>query len=223
MKVIITTCDERTHILKGFIHMFNKYWSHNADVTVLGYSTLSFDLPDNFKFISMGKQKKGDRDWTSALIPFFKQLSDEYFVLLLDDYYIVDTNEFLLREAEEFMAKGVEKIHLTKFDHLGWRISKEEKGINFNILKQNATYRSSLQPIFIRRNYFLKHLYPKKNIWQYESHHDASKNDGAQILVPKRNIVSFSHIAWRGKILDSRQMSKIRKEDLTIIKELGVF
>jgi len=226
MKIIVTTCDKNIHVLRGFAYMFNKHWSSNIDVTVLGYSIPSFDLPNNFKFISLGEQKKYGRDWTSALIPFFKQLPDEYFILLLEDYYILHINKSLLYEAEEFMAMGIEKIHLTKYNHLGWRISGEEKGVNFNIIKQDATYRLSLQPIFIRRDYFLKYLNPGKNAWEYEGQH--FKNDGAQILAPKQGIVSFSHILQRGKITGSgqpykSQILRIKKEDLNAIKQLGGF
>lgn len=217
MKIIVTTCDEYIHFLKGFVYMFNKHWSSDAEITVLGYSSPSFDLPDNFKFISVGEQKKYGDDWTSALIHFFKQLPDEYFVLLLDDFYILNVNKSLLHEAEKHMAKGIEKIRLTCDDRPGYG-----KDINFNISKQDAGYRLSLQPSFIRRDYFLKYLIPGKTIWEYETNHDAAKNNGAQILVPKQNIIFYSNFVHKGEIKDFEQISRIKKEDLDVIKQFGL-
>jgi len=221
MKIIVTTCDKYIRFLKGFAYMFNKHWSPSANVTVLGYSIPSFDLPDNFEFISMGEQEKHGRDWTSVLIPFFKQLPDEYFVLLLDDFYILDVNKSLLLEAEKHMAKGVERVHFTIGSRGGIYCTKKDD--NFNILNQDANYRLSLQPSFIRKDYFLKYLKLGKSIWQYETQHETPKNDGAQILVPKQDIVPFANFVQKGKFKLSKQTSKIRTEDLNAIKQLGVF
>jgi len=218
MKIIVTTCDEYIHFLKGFVYMFNKHWPSNAEVTVLGYSAPSFDLPDNFKFISLGEQRKYGRDWTSALIPFFKQLPDEYFMLFLDDYYILNVDESLLDVAEEHAVKGkAEKVCLKCYPG---RIFREEKDVNFSIWNQDANYRLSLAPGFYRRDYFLKYLIPGKTIWEYEIQ-ATPMNDGAQLLVPKQDIVSCSNFVLKGKTSDnSEQISKIGKEDLGVIKQL---
>jgi len=218
MKIIVTTCDRYLHVLKGFAYMFNKYWSSSADVTVLGYSIPSFDLPDNFKFTSLGEQEKYGRGWTTALIPFFEQLPDEYFVLFLDDEFILGVNKSLLPMVEEQMAKGIEKIHLT---NISGRAFKEEKDVNFNIWEQSANYRLSLQPIVTRRDYFLKYLKPGRTIWEYEIQTTAM-NDGARILIPKQDVVSYSNFIHKGKV-SGFERAKIKKEDLDAIKQLGVF
>jgi len=220
MKIIATTCDEYLHILKGFVYMFNRHWSSSAEVTILGYSVPSFGLPDNFKFISLGEQRKYGRDWTTALVPFFKQLPNDYFILLLEDIYILDVNKSLLCEAEKHMAKGADKVYFTIGSRQG--ISGETDA-NFNIIHQTGGYRLSLQPSFIRKDYFLKYLNPGKSIWQYETQHEAPKNDGARTLVPKQDIISYSDFMNKGKISRSGQIAKIREEDLNAIKHLGVF
>ena len=199
--------------------MFNKHWSLNAKVTILGYNPPTYDLPDNFKFISLGKQEEYGSAWTTALIPYFKQLSDEYFIFLADDYYILSMDKSLMHEAEKYMKKGVEKVHLTNFNN---RIFNKEKDVNFNIWEQDAKYRLSLQPCFIRRDYFLRYLYPGKSAWRYETNFYDSRNDGAQILVTKQDIVSYSNFTTQGKT-NSRRMSKIMKEDLDALKQIGVF
>lgn len=220
MKIIVTTCDRYLHVLKGFAYMFNRHWSSSVKVIVLGYSIPSFDLPNNFKFISLGEQEKYGREWTTALIPFFKQLEDEYFMLFLDDYYIVSMDESMLYVAEEHALKDkAEKVCLKYYPG---RKFKEEKDINFSIWNQDANYRLSLSSGFYKRDYFLKYLIPGMTIWEYEVQ-ATPKNDGAQILVPKQNIVSIVDFMLKGKISDSEELSKIKEEDLDEIRRLGAF
>lgn len=218
MKIIVTTCNEYLHILRGFIYMFNKHWSSDAEVTILGYNPPAYDLPDNFRFISLGKQEEYGREWTTALIPYFKQMTDEYFILLLDDFYILNINKPLLHKAENYMINGIEKIHLTSLDD---RVFNKEKDINFYFC-QDIKYRLILPPSFIRRDYFFKYLVPGKNTWKYERNYKIAKNDGAQILITKQDIVSYSNFTYRGRV-NPTQMSKIGKEDLCVLKQLGVF
>ena len=221
MNIFVTTCDKYDHILKGFVYMFNKHWSSDINVTILGYSSPSFKLPDNFKFISIGKQEKYGTDWTSALIPFFKQLPDEYFCLILDDYYLLNINKDLLREAEKHMIRGVEKISLKSSKYYpGGFLGKD---VNFDIAKQDYKYRLALWPQLVRRDYFLKYLIPGKTIWRYEVQFNATKNDGAQILAPKQDIFYHANFAGKGKILGRKDLLKIKKEDLDALKQLEIF
>jgi len=221
MKIIVPTSDKYIKFLKGFIYMFNKYWPNKAYVTVVGYGPPSFDLPNNFKFVSVGKQSEYGRDWTTALIPYFKQLPDEYFMLILEDFYPLGVDEPLLHKAEKHMAEGIEKIHLTNFNR---RHFKEEKDADFNIWGQEAKYRLSLQPSLIRKDHFLRYLLPGKNIWEYETNFEDPRNDGAQILVSKEDIVPCSNVVTGGKGgLYPSQISKIKKEDFDVIKSLGLF
>jgi len=200
--------------------MFNKHWSPDVEVTILGYNPPLFNLPPNFKFVSLGKQEEYGNEWTTALIPYFKQMPDEYFILFLDDIYILSINKSLLHTAEKYMIDGVEKVHLINFDG---QVFKEEKDVNFNTWEQGAKYRLALQPAFIRRDHFLKYLIPGiKTIWKYDGNYEIAKNDGAQILVPKQNIISYANFILRGKLRPG-EMSKIKKEDLDAIKQLGVF
>jgi len=219
VKIIVSTSDKYIQFLEGFVYMFNKYWPSNAEVTVVGYSPPSFDLPDNFEFVSVGKQSEYGREWTTALIPYFKQLPDEYFMLMVEDFYILGVDESLLHKAEKHMIEGVEKVHLINFNR---RSYKEEKDVDFNVWGQDANYRLSLQPAFIRRDHFLRYLVPGKDIREYETTFEAPMNDGAQILVPKRDIVPIANVVTVGRLWPS-QIAKIKKEDLDAIKLIGLF
>jgi len=223
MKIFVTTCDKFIRIMKGFAYMFNKHWSPDVEVTVLGYGVPPPGLPDNFKFVSLAKRQ---RDWTSDLIPFFKQLSDEYFGIILDDFYLrVDINKILLCEAEKHMVAGVDKVVFISLRYGNPFRRKgigEEKDANFDIYRQDYKYRLALYPQFVRRDYFLKYLHPGKNIWQYETQFNATKNDGAQILAPKHDIAPYAAVVARGRISNPNEISKIKEEDLNALRQLGL-
>ena len=97
MNVYISTSDKYLHILKPFSYLFNKFWSDKQKVYILGYELPSFDLPDNFEFISMGEQK-GIKYWSSDLHKFFSSIDDEYFIYSMEDHFILDYVDIKLFE-----------------------------------------------------------------------------------------------------------------------------
>ena len=54
MKIYISTSDKYVHLIEPFAFLFNKFWSSEQQVVVLGYNKPDFKLPKNFEFISMG-------------------------------------------------------------------------------------------------------------------------------------------------------------------------
>lgn len=91
MNILVTTSDKNMHLLRGFAHLFNKYFSMFQPVTVLGYAKPNFDLPRNFTFVSLGRQQDYPfRKWSDALLDFLSVRPDwDTFMLLLEDYYLV--------------------------------------------------------------------------------------------------------------------------------------
>lgn len=91
MNILVTTCDKNMHLLRGFAHLFNKYWSPLQPATVLGYAKPDFNLPENFTYFSLGDQEHYPfKNWSDSIIDFLA-LHPEWdtFVLLLEDYYLV--------------------------------------------------------------------------------------------------------------------------------------
>lgn len=227
MKIFVTTCDKFIQIMKGFTYMFNKHWSPDVEVTVLGYDIPPPGLPDNFKFVSLGKQDRSIKDWAGPLIPFFKQLPDEYFILILDDHYILNINKPLICEAEKHIKSGIDKVFLVNLraNEIQRTGIGKEKDVNFNWAKQGYVGRLSLHPQIVRRDYFLKHLRSGLNIWEYENNRmksspRGSMHDGAQMLIPKCNIAPYFNYVVKSK-LRANQAIKISKEDLDALKRLG--
>lgn len=89
INIHISTCDSNMFIIKYFQYFFNKYWSKNINVKILGFSEPDFKLEPNFEFISLGKQQIGGaKGWSNYLIDYFSNIEDEYFIFGLDDFMI---------------------------------------------------------------------------------------------------------------------------------------
>ncbi|MFG0252128.1 MAG: hypothetical protein ACF8NJ_04560 [Phycisphaerales bacterium JB038] len=89
MHIYVFTSDKYHHALPPFAHLFNKYFDDGQDVTVVGYAEPTVSLPENFSFISLGKQE--DYPWkkySDALIKFLEQYAPPTFVLMLEDYWL---------------------------------------------------------------------------------------------------------------------------------------
>ena len=86
MNVYILTFDKNIHIIEGLQYCINKYWKPNPNVILLGYKKPEFDLKDNFKFVSLGKDR-GSNYVGGDLISFFTDVEDEHFIFSVDDFF----------------------------------------------------------------------------------------------------------------------------------------
>ena len=60
INIYILTSDKSIDTIEGFQYCFNKYWSSLQQVIILGYTSPTFKLNDNFKFISLGEDRGAD-------------------------------------------------------------------------------------------------------------------------------------------------------------------
>lgn len=88
--VYVFTSDKYALALKGFAHLFNKYWDETMNVIVHGFSTPEFDLPSNFHFISYGPQSEYPVNrWSDVLIKALDETSpDQRPIIMLEDYWL---------------------------------------------------------------------------------------------------------------------------------------
>lgn len=122
MQVIVMTSDLCSYSLPGFFHQWKKYY-HGEHVGILvGFSKPEIDLPDNFRFVSQGKQEDFPRNrWSFRLKSVLEEIADDVFMLLLDDYWLVrqvDTTalQMIYDYMEQF--RNVLKIDLA-YERLG--------------------------------------------------------------------------------------------------------
>jgi len=122
IQTIIMTSDRPPHPLPGFIHLWQKYNNYPNQVNVIcGFTKPDYALPDNFRFVSIGKQEDFPPNrWSERLHIVLSEVADEVFILMLDDYWLVrQVDERGLKMAYDYMNQftNVLKIDLT-FDRL---------------------------------------------------------------------------------------------------------
>ena len=74
--------------IEGFQYCFNKYWSSSQQVIILGYTSPTFKLNDNFKFISLGEDRGADYIG-GDLINLFQNIDDNHFIFSVDDFLLI--------------------------------------------------------------------------------------------------------------------------------------
>ena len=81
-RVVVSTCDKYLPYLKPFIHQFQMYWGKDQQVLVAGFTRPDFDMPRNFHFHSIGKQKDYPIEkWSDSIIKLLHYIPDETIVL----------------------------------------------------------------------------------------------------------------------------------------------
>ena len=192
MKVVVISSDKYVNVLYGFSRMFNRHWSENKQVDVLCYKKPNFNLPKNFNLISVGKEASSD--WSTALIPYFESLDDEYFLLCLEDHLLFKDIDFKLLDVAESEIKkeNVAKV-MCNYDP---RINREEPGDDYsedffrwNLPHTNPTNRGpvSLCVAIWKKDYFLNLLRPGLDIRQFEN--IPKPQDPRHVLFPKNDFV----------------------------------
>lgn len=209
MKVLITTCDKYRFLIPGFVERFNLYWGYDA--VLAGFDPPPCDLPDNFTWVSMGKQSKWGKTWTDPLKNIIDDVVGERFIFMLDDYYLSGVVSWSVIESlNKRPFSDAEKIDLSgdrvKFPHRIKTIDDskimvgEQREYGCLIESgQDARYRTSLQCAIWSRDYFKRFLNPGWQIWDFEILGEKlAMNDGATILGTEKPIVKYENKVVKG-------------------------
>ena len=94
MKIYISTSDRYTALIEPFAFLFNKFWSSDQQVVILGYTKPDCKLPENFKFISMGVSRNDPKEWSTDLRKYFQSIDDEWFIYGTEDMFLVYPVDF---------------------------------------------------------------------------------------------------------------------------------
>ena len=104
MKMFVLTSDKYQFLLKSYCELFNKNWSKDIEVVLLGYKKPKEELPSNFEFVSLGKDSKST-PWSNKLIDFFNKIEDEYFFLCFEDHFLIQKGDIeLFQEGGKFIV-----------------------------------------------------------------------------------------------------------------------
>lgn len=220
MKVIVTTSDAYHHIIPIFCYLFNHNWSSEQEVELVGYKQPEFELPSNFKFVSLGVQGDHASCFSTDLRPYFEK-QDDWFIWLFEDTFIVDVNHKHLEVATE----------LTKLDKAG-RINLSRSGLNelhvyadkINGLDyfentQNSNYRLSTQPSIWNKNFLLQYMNPNLTPWRFET--QGPVNDGWKIYGLYDYPVNHNEGVGR-KDIYAYNLNNVSREQLREMKSLDI-
>jgi hypothetical protein len=204
MNIYILTSDKSIHIIEAFQYAFNKYWGCTQKVFILGYSDPQFELEENFKFISLGKDI-GPRVG-GQLIDFFNCIKDEHFIFGMDDFPLISSiNRNILDHATLIMKEDptVGRFGLTGDTKDRQHIiidSRSDYEVIMNA--QNVDYKLSGVWSMWNKKYFLKYLVPSMNLWDWEINGSSlSKNDGFEVIgTNKKYAINACHIYKQGKL-----------------------
>ena len=233
LNVYISTCDSNLFIIKYFQHFFNKYWSKDINVKILGFTPPNFKLENNFEFISMGKEQVGGaKGWTNYLIDFFSSIKDEHYVFGLDDFMIsrpVDIEVF--ETCLGLLDENVGRIDLQPSlqyarDSNFVKPYTEKNGIKFLSLVDSGRgtnlYQNAAAFSIWNREWFLKNIKRDWSPWDWEITGSISlaDGDGYDVIgsvdrwaIKKLEVLSSQ---WPGII----NVRGIRKEDIEEMKKL---
>lgn len=170
MKVIVTTSDKYLHLLPIFCYLFNKFWSKDQEVEIVGYKRPPHTLPSNFKFHSLGVQTNSAKDFSNDLRPYFEQ-QDEYFIWMAEDAFLrapVDLKvlELAKQWAPHFHSGrfGLSTLDAARYDLMYSMI----ESYSVYALTEFAPYRISMQPSIWNKYFLLKYLRPNLSPWGFE-------------------------------------------------------
>jgi hypothetical protein len=166
MRIICTTSDRYTHLIPVFTYLFNKYWSSEQEVTILGYDKPKCLLPANFTFHSMGKQGPVE-EWSTDLRRYFEGMEETHFVWLMEDTFIKSVNILGVNRAY-FLIKA--NIYVGRFD-----LTKDIQNRNHQVgdtgiitAGKDTSYRLSTQPSIWNKMFLINYLTNGLTPWAFE-------------------------------------------------------
>ncbi len=229
--VYMTTYDASAFMIKPATYLFNKYWGLDQPVRLLGYSKPKHKLPDNFKFISMGRDPKHADLWTRYIHDTLKKIVDDKFLVhilddqLATDYLDLDIFSDLLGRMQA--DKTIVRCGLgfgPSIRTYSYKIIDSNKEYDVYELNQDADYRVAGQCTLWRTDYFLRCLDNDWNAWKFELiNSEKAKNDGNRVLGTARKYAFrwLEHSALSGRSPKGRiNILGLRPEDVkTLVKK----
>jgi hypothetical protein len=248
MNVYVTTSDWYNPLIPAFAYLFNKFWSPDQTVTILGYTAPDLEMPANFHFESLGaadefgnevtEWSEGRRGWrfgepyptprwSDSLKRWLGRIPDPYFALLQIDYFIyrpVSLRQVRVLE-QHIHTDNVMKVDLTLdrayFAHCPYA---ECEQLNIVVSAQDAPFRSSLQAAIWRREYLDSMLKPSRSPWDFEQLGMREHlNDGKLILgsaFQDQAPVPYLNVYGHGKV-NWRELNRLDPESMREITEKG--
>lgn len=230
-RIFVMTSDKYLPALRPYAHLINKYWYPNPQVVVFGFQEPKFPLPENFKFVSIGKQQDYPFErWSDALINVLNHVKDEAFILMLEDYWITrPVDERAVKILYDYI---IQFGYVIKIDLCGDRLYAHGANLEYDTVAHidliksmpGSPYHMSLMTGIWRRDNLLQLLTPG------ESPHDLeiagstrlSHMEGMVVLGtrqwPVRHILGL-----RARDYAHVNMHGLKQGDIDDMRKLGYF
>jgi len=192
MKIYIIASNKYSHVCNLNVDFVNKYWP-GQEICVVGYDALENYTFDSAEKVILGKQSDFDPYWSTALIPFFKSVKEEYFVVLIEDLILLNKVDVSrIDHLENAVKTGIAQKAVIGGGLPLDRTSKlSEDMLVFN---QTIDYRATLHPSIWNKEYFLNFLKPNMSIWDFEiGNNSKAWNDGAVIITDNYSYPEQQH------------------------------
>lgn len=183
--IIVTTSNRYLHLIPVFTYLMNKHWP-NQEVTLLGYEQPA-DLPENFTFVSMGKQGTVN-EWSTDIRRHIESIEDVHFIWMMEDTLIKGVNDDALNIAYALACDGIGRVDLScdlmKREHTVDPVS------DIAFASQTSRYRLSTQPSIWNRGFLLQYLQQGMSPWEFET--QDPMNDGWHVVCPTTKALSHN-------------------------------
>lgn len=238
--VYVWTSDTNIKCLPAWAYTFNKFWPWPTQVRILGYTKPSFELPNNFEFVSLGKQR-GPKYWSNDMLEYYSSCEHDYFYSMWEDGFIIDyvDDEILsLAIKMAFYNKDDKffRFNLTLDTHRRpHAVLKTFEDYDLILASQTSAYRQSTQHSIWSRDKFIYKLKNNQSPWDFEMDNKSAMNDGLDVYATKRKYaIKMGHGYKRGKKIPywydensgCREIppgsgASLSKEDINLIESNG--
>ena len=183
----VFTSDKYLGCIPIWCHLFNKYWNayREKKVTILGYSIPKYknwQLPDNIKFVSLGKQQPAEL-WSNKIREYLLKKDFDHIQWCTEDSFLsypvnFEAYDFLINELND---ETVGRVALTNdFSE----VTKPNKTVSvknthtespFVLLEadKNAKARITGTWSIFSRDCFFEFMKPNTSPWEFEEYLDS--------------------------------------------------
>lgn len=229
--VVVLTSDHYLHALRPFSWLFNKYWSEDQEVQVVGFAEPEFKLPSNFYFFSMGPMANYPLNkWSDALIDYLEDRPGlTHFVLFLEDYWPTrPVNRQAVRMLYDYAVQfqNVLKIDLVADRLYAWGMTDYGNCGYIDLVRSDpaSQYHMSLMCGIWSRELLLRFLVRGESPWEVElSGTPRVAAAGNEVLVLGSRQWPVRHtLAHRRGNPAEMFLSEIKSTDVEEMKSLGL-
>jgi len=226
IKLFLNTCDATLHFLPIFNYFFEKYWTIDQEIILLGYSQPRCKLSNRIKFISMSPiQEGGVNGWATYLKRYFDSIEDEFIMWGIDDHLVVEYVDETIVNHMINLIKSDEKIGRIG---LTYGISNRGHSIieslsDYDVIELDQyrlpgkpwPYRIDTNYGIWRKSYLLKYLLAGYTPWDFEiKGGELAMNDSYRIISTNRKFAVHKVEGKRGFAPDKVNLLGSKFEDI---------